>query len=217
MNIKKSYMNIEKKQNKLIIISSPSGAGKTTICKYLLRKMKNIELSISYTTRQKRVNEINGKDYFFINKNKFIELKNKNYFIESAIVFNNYYGSPFTNILKSFKKNKNILFDIDWQGAKKLRKNFNNLQIIDFFILPPNKKELKKRLELRGTNKPDEIKMRLSHAYNEVSHHDEYKHVLINDNIHKTVNNIIKIINYNFFLSSINLNVKKKLKTIKKL
>ena len=97
-------MNIEKKQNKIIIISSPSGAGKTTICKNLLKKMDSINLSVSYTTRPIRINERNKKDYFFVNNKKFLELKKKNYFIETAFVFNNYYGSPFKNIENSFKK-----------------------------------------------------------------------------------------------------------------
>ena len=92
------------KNNKLIIISSPSGAGKTTLCKLLIKKMKNINLSISYTSRAKRLNEIHGKDYYFINKKKFNELKKKNFFIETAINFNNLYGSPFVNITKSKKQ-----------------------------------------------------------------------------------------------------------------
>lgn len=208
-------MNIESLKNKIIIISSPSGAGKTTICKYLLKKMKNIELSISYTTRQFRNNEKNGKDYFFVNKEKFLNLKKNNFFIESAKVFNNFYGSPYTNITKSFKKDKNILFDIDWQGARKLRKNFDKNQIIDFFILPPNKKELKRRLEKRGRDNKQEIKMRLSHALTEIGHHNEYNYVLINDNIHKTVNYLIEIINNNILLSEIKKDVKKKLRFIK--
>jgi len=143
-------MNTEKRFKKLIIISSPSGAGKTTICKYLLKKIKKVELSISYTTRHKRINEIHGKDYYFINKEKFFTLIKKNFFIEFARVFRNHYGSPHSNINKAFKNNNHILFDIDWQGARKLRNNFPANQIIDFFILPPNKKELKRRLEKRG-------------------------------------------------------------------
>ena len=124
-------MNTEKKLNKIIIISSPSGAGKTTICRHLLKKMKNLKLSISYTTRPIRNNEKNGKDYFFIDKKKFINLKNKNYFIESAKVFNNLYGSPYSNIKNSFNNRNNVLFDIDWQGARKLRKNFDKSQEIE--------------------------------------------------------------------------------------
>tara|TARA_B100000686_G_C16445998_1_gene789502 strand:+ start:101 stop:655 length:555 start_codon:yes stop_codon:yes gene_type:complete len=181
-------------KNRIIIISSPSGAGKTTICKKILKKIKNIELSVSYTTRAKRQKEKEGKDYYFINKKKFNSLKRKNFFIETAKVFDNYYGSPKSNITNAFKNNNNILFDIDWQGAKKLRKLYNHKIIIDFFILPPNKKELKVRLEKRGRDNKNEIKKRLSLALSEISHFKEYKHVLINDKIIKTVKNIIDII-----------------------
>jgi len=208
-------MFTEKKQNKIIIISSPSGAGKTTICKYLLKKINNIELSISFTTRQKRITEKNGIDYHFINNEKFIELKKNNYFIESAKVFNNYYGSPYLNIKKAFKKNNHILFDIDWQGAKKLRKNFHSSQILDFFILPPNTKELKRRLKKRGRDNKLEIRMRLSHAMIEMSHYNDYKYILINDKIGETVNNLLNIINYNILISKLDLKIKNKLKFIK--
>lgn len=208
-------MNIEKKLNKLIIISSPSGAGKTTICKYLIKKMNNLDLSISYTTRPKRITEKNHNDYHFVDKNKFLKLKKDKFFIESAKVFNYYYGSPFTGIKKSFKKNNNILFDIDWQGARKLRKNFNNNQILDFFILPPSKRELKKRLIKRGRENSQEIQIRLSHALNEMSHFAEYKYVLINDKITETVKNLIHIINYNILISKLAIKTRKKLNTIK--
>ena len=137
-------------KKKIIIISSPSGAGKTTICKKLLTKKKNIQLSVSFTTRTKRRKEIHGVDYYFTQNKDFKKLNKKKYFIETAKVFDNFYGSPYINIKNAFKKNKHILFDIDWQGAKKLRKIFPANDIIDFFILPPNKKELKKRLERRG-------------------------------------------------------------------
>ena len=106
----------------IVIISSPSGAGKTTICKKLTKKLKSIDLSISYTTRSKRKNEINGKDYFFVSREKFLKLKKKNYFIETAKVFNNYYGSPFKNLVIASKHKNNLLFDIDWKGARKIRK-----------------------------------------------------------------------------------------------
>ena len=201
--------------NKIIIISSPSGAGKTTICKYLLKKMKNIELSISHTTRQKRINEINGKDYFFIKKDEFMKLNKQNFFIETAKVFNNYYGSPIKNIKKAFNKNYNILFDIDWQGAKKLRKKYEKSQIIDFFILPPNKRELKRRLEKRGRDNKKEIKIRLSHALNEISHHNEYKYVIINDNINLTVSTLMQIINYNLLNAKLKQQTSKKLRHLK--
>ncbi len=189
-------MSIER-INKLIIISSPSGAGKTTLCKLLIKKIKGIDLSISYTSRNKRLNEINGKDYFFVSKKKFETLKNKNYFIESAKNFNNYYGSPMRNVTQSKKRNNHLLFDIDWKGARKIRKNFKKNDIIDIFILPPSKLELKRRLIKRGRDNNNEIKLRLSYAIEEMKHYKEYKYVLINENVHKTVNEIIKIIEFN--------------------
>jgi guanylate kinase len=208
-------MNIEKKLNKLIIISSPSGAGKTTICKYLLKKIKDVDLSISYTTRQKRKNETNKKDYFFTNQDKFMQLKENNFFIETAKNFNNYYGSPYSNIENSFKKNHHILFDIDWKGARKLRSNYNKNQILDFFILPPSKRELKERLEKRGRDKKNEIDMRLSYAMSEMSHYKEYKYVIVNDKILDTVNTLMSIINYNILIAKLDHDIKKKLKFIK--
>ena len=206
-------MNIEIK-NKLIIISSPSGAGKTTICKFLLKKMNNLLLSVSYTSRKKRPNEVNKKDYFFISKNKFQKLKRKDYFIETAKNFDNLYGSPFLNIRKANKNNKNLLFDIDWKGARKIRKKIDKKKIIDIFILPPSKLELKKRLIKRGSENNNEIKLRLSYAYNEMKHYKEYKYVLINDNVNETINKIINIINYNLLIEKNNIKVEKNLKKI---
>ena len=196
-------INLKNINNKIIIISSPSGAGKTTICKYLLKKIDNVKLSISYTTRPKRKNEKNEKDYFFVNREKFNELAKKNYFVETAKVFDYYYGTPLENINKSFKKNNHILFDIDWQGAKKIRKKYDKSQIIDFFILPPNKKELKSRLEKRGRDNRREINKRLSLAVSEIKHYKEYQFVLINENIIETVNNLVKIINNSLFICEI--------------
>ena len=187
-------MNTDQK-NKIIIISSPSGAGKTTLCKLLLKKLRNINLSISYTSRNQRLNEINGKDYFFVSKEKFNKLKNKNFFIETAVNFGNHYGSPYKN-LTTLKKNQ-ILFDIDWKGARKIRKKIDRKDIIDFFILPPTIKELKKRLVKRGRDKKDDIDLRLSYAIKEISHYNEYSYVLINQNVQQTVNEIITILKTN--------------------
>ena len=188
-------------KNKLVIISSPSGAGKTTLCKLLIKKMKNINLSISYTSRNKRLNEVNGKDYFFVSKKKFESLKEKNFFIETAKNFNNLYGSPYKNINKAIKNNQHILFDIDWKGARKIRRNYNKENILDFFILPPSKSELKRRLKKRGRDNNKEINLRLSYAIDEMKHYNEYKYVLINDNVKNTVEDIIKIIEYNNLIS----------------
>ncbi|PPR49048.1 MAG: Guanylate kinase [Alphaproteobacteria bacterium MarineAlpha5_Bin5] len=205
-------MNIEQK-NKLIIISSPSGAGKTTLCKLLLKKMNNVSLSISYTSRNKKLNEINGKDYKFVNKKDFLKLKKNNYFIETAKNFNHYYGSPFNNLKKASKLNKHLLFDIDWKGARKIRNKFLKNDIIDFFILPPSVKELRKRLIKRGRDNRNEIDLRLSYALDEIKHYNEYRYILINQNIHQTTKDIIKIIEYHLFLNDnkkiLNKNLKK--------
>tara|TARA_B100000989_G_C19427284_1_gene421370 strand:- start:215 stop:844 length:630 start_codon:yes stop_codon:yes gene_type:complete len=201
-------------KSKLIIISSPSGAGKTTLCKLLIKKKKNINLSISYTSRNKRLNENEGKDYFFITRNKFNFLKKKNFFIETASNFNNLYGSPFKNIYLSEKNNCHLLFDIDWKGARKIRKNYNKNNIIDFFILPPSKLELKRRLVKRGRDNNKEIKLRLSYALAEMKHYKEYKYILINENVQKTVNEIKKIIEYHELIQDQKELLKNKLKKI---
>ena len=205
-------MNIEVK-NKIIIISSPSGAGKTTLCKMILKKVKNMILSISYTSRSKRLNEVDGKDYYFVSKEKFLKLKKSNYFIESCNNFNNYYGSPIKNIKKANLLNKNIIFDIDWKGARKIRKKFKKNDVIDIFILPPSVKELRKRLIKRGRDTNKEINLRLSYALDEIKHYNEYNYVLINQNIHNTARDIIDIIKYHELLKKndklLNIKLKK--------
>ena len=206
-------MNIEIK-NKIIIISSPSGAGKTTLCKMLVKKVKNVILSISYTSRNMRLNEVNGKDYYFVSKEKFVRLEKNNHFIETSSNFNNLYGSPIKNIRKSNALNKNILFDIDWKGARKIRKRFDSKDIIDIFILPPSVKELRKRLVKRGRDSKNEIKLRLSYALDEIKHYNEYNYVLINQNIQNTAKDIINIIKYHDSIKKNNKLLDKKLKKL---
>ena len=201
-------------ENKLIIISSPSGAGKTTLCKLLIKKMKNITLSISYTSRNKRLNETNGKDYYFVSKKKFENLKKKNFFIETATNFKNLYGSPIKNITLSKKHKKHILFDIDWKGARKIRKKYKQNEIIDFFILPPSKSELKRRLVKRGRDNNKEINLRLSYAIDEMKHYNEYKYVLINEKVQNTVKEIKRIIEYHELIIAQKKFLKTKLKKI---
>ncbi len=202
-------MNIDLK-NKFIIISSPSGAGKTTLCKLLLKKINDLSLSVSYTSRERRLNEVNGKDYYFINKSRFLKLKKENFFIETAMNFGNYYGSPYKNI----KKNNNLLFDIDWKGARKIRKKVIKDNIIDFFILPPSVKELKKRLVKRGRDNKKDIHLRLSYALNEISHYREYSYVLVNNNVKETINDIIQILKFQSIIDTNKKLTEKKLKTL---
>ena len=183
-----------KKNNKgsLIVISSPSGAGKTTITKKLLSTKKNIVLSISVTTRKPRINEVNKKDYFFVSKKKFNELIKKKSFLEYAKVFDNYYGTLKKNILNNIKQNKITILDIDWQGARQIKKKLAKYTST-IFILPPSIKELKNRLLKREKNYHF-IKKRMSKAKKEIMHWKEYDYVVVNDNLTKCLNTIRSII-----------------------
>ena len=204
-----------KKQGLFIILSSPSGAGKTTLAKKLLKNNKKIELSISYTTRKKRPLEKNKKDYNFVSEEEFEKLKKKKYFIEWAKVFNNYYGTSLIKVKKINNKGKDVLFDIDWQGSRKIKKKLGK-NVVSIFILPPSKKELIKRLKKRAQDPDHIVKQRLSFYKMELSHWKDYKYVLINKNLSDTVKKIKTIIEaerYENFVPVKNLN-KQKIKII---
>ena len=204
-----------KKQGLFIILSSPSGAGKTTLSKRLLKNNKNIELSISYTTRKKRPLEKNNKDYNFVSEEEFEKLKKKKYFIEWAKVFNNYYGTSLIKVKKINNKGKDVLFDIDWQGSRKIKKKLGK-NVVSIFILPPSKKELIKRLKKRAQDPDHIVKQRLSFYKMELSHWKDYKYVLINKNLSDTVKKIKTIIEaerYENFVPVKNL-TKQKIKII---
>ena len=180
----------------IIILSSPSGAGKTTLVKKL-SLIKNFEISISYTTRIPRLNEVNGSDYYFINSNDFDELIKKDEFLEYAKVFNNLYGSSKKKVINTLKKGKNVIFDIDWQGTKQIKDKNLEFKLITFFILPPSKKTLINRLSERENNDKSIIDERMKKFDNDIKHWDEYDYVVINDNLEICLNNIIEIINLN--------------------
>tara|TARA_Y100001935_G_C17293788_1_gene504950 strand:- start:352 stop:972 length:621 start_codon:yes stop_codon:yes gene_type:complete len=181
-----------KSNNFCIVLSSPSGAGKTTISKKLLKKDKSLCLSISCTTRPKRKGEINKKDYIFLTDHQFKEAINKNKFIEHAKVFGFKYGTLKETVNRFFEKRKDVLFDIDWQGYQQLKQS--KMEVIGIFILPPNKKELIKRLHIRARDTKEEMKKRMSLVKNEISHFPEYEYVVINKNLNKCVDQIKKII-----------------------
>ena len=181
-----------KSNNFCIVLSSPSGAGKTTISKKLLKKVKSLCLSISCTTRPKRKWEINKKDYIFLTDHQFNESIKKNKFIEHAKVFGFKYGTLKETVNKFFKKRKDVLFDIDWQGYQQLKQS--KMEVIGIFILPPNKKELIKRLHIRARDTKEEMQKRMSLVKNEISHFPEYEYVVINKNLNKCVDQIKKII-----------------------
>ena len=176
----------------LLIISSPSGAGKTTICKKLIDEVDDIDLSVSVTTRKKRKDELEGKHYFFKNEKEFRILLNENQFLEHANVFGFKYGTLQQTVLNSFKKNKDVLFDIDWQGFQQLKQS--NMEVVGIFILPPSKKELINRLKTRGRDTAKEMKKRMNLVQNEISHFPEYDYVVVNKNLKFCVNQIKNII-----------------------
>ena len=178
----------------MLVLSSPSGAGKTSICKKLLETEKSLLMSISYTTRPKRKSENDGKDYFFVKKKEFDELQSKNYFVESALVFDHFYGTPKNFIERNLKKGIDILFDIDWQGAQKLV-DYSKNDVVSIFILPPSNKILLERLKKRNEDSIEIVKKRMSKAKSEISHWIEYDYIIINDDIDKSSKEVITILN----------------------
>ena len=168
-------------KNIMVILSSPSGVGKTTLSKKIHQKFHNFKISISHTTRKPRSNEVNGVDYHFISKNHFKELVDSNCFYEYAKIFENFYGTLKDTVNESLKKN-DLLFDIDWQGTKQLSK-FKELKLIKIFLIAGDKNELKKRLIKRNQNTDAEIQKRLNSFEEDVLHWNDYDYVLINKNI----------------------------------
>ena len=181
-----------KSNNFCVVLSSPSGAGKTSISKKLLKIDKLISLSISCTTRPKRKGEIHKKDYIFLSEKKFSEAVSKNEFLEYANVFGFRYGTLKQTVDKFYKKKLDVLFDIDWQGFHQLKQT--NMEVVGIFILPPSKRELIKRLKTRARDTKSEMKKRMSMVQNEISHFPEYDYVVINKNLKSCVNQIKNII-----------------------
>ena len=182
-----------KNEGVLLVISSPSGTGKTTICKKLLDHDKNIHLSVSVTTRKKRKNEVDGIDYYFKTKKEFLNLKSERSFIENAFVFENYYGTLKSEVLEQLKNGIDVLIDIDWQGTRQITKAMKG-NLIKIFLLPPSIKELKKRLSKRNSDSIKEIDFRMSNALKEIKHYNEYDYVLINNDLNNTFEQIVKIL-----------------------
>ena len=184
---------IEIKRAMMFVLSSPSGAGKTTLTKKLANNNPNLKISISHTTRKPRPNEIDGQDYHFIDKNKFDSLIKNNNFFEYAKIFGNYYGTLKKPVLSFLNNGKDVLFDIDWQGTQQLKK-IKDLLIVTFFILPPNIATLKIRLSNRHEGQEELIKQRMKKFNEEISHWDEYNYVVVNDDLEECYNNILNII-----------------------
>lgn len=186
---------IKKRERKglMLVLSSPSGAGKTSICRKILESENDVAMSVSYTTRKKRKSEKNGIDYFFVSSDKFEKLKNESFFIEYAKVFDNWYGTPKTIVKEHINNGIDVVFDIDWQGAQKLY-SFSSTDVVSIFILPPNNKTLSRRLKSRAEDSDDTVLLRMSEAKSEISHWMEYDYVLINENLQDCVKEVLTIL-----------------------
>ena len=177
----------------MIILSSPSGAGKTTLVK-MLSKLDNFEISISHTTRQPRPNETPDKDYFFVDENEFKRIIKNEEFLEYAKVFSNFYGTTRTPVIDKLNKGKNVLFDIDWQGADQIKNKNLDYKLISFFILPPSKEILFKRLSNRDMKDKLIAEERMKQFERDVLHWINYDYVIVNDNIETCYSKIKNLI-----------------------
>ena len=184
---------LKKHKGVMLVLSSPSGAGKSSICRALLDLDRNLYLSISTTTRKKRPNEVSGIDYNFVTLDEFEYKLSQNNFIEHAKVFNNFYGTDKSIVENKINEGKDLLFDIDWQGAQQLREKMRE-DIVSVFILPPSKKELERRLKERGQDTDEVVKERMSEATAEITHWAEYDYVIINEDLNLSVKTVLGIL-----------------------
>ena len=178
----------------MIVLSSPSGAGKTTLVK-MLSKKDNYETSISHTTRQPRHDEANNKDYYFVNEDEFKRLINNQEFLEYAKVFSNFYGTTRTPVIDKLNKGKNVLFDIDWQGADQIKNKKLDYKLITFFILPPSKEVLFERLSNRDMRDKLIVEERMKQFGRDVLHWINYDYVVINNDLENCYSKIVNLIN----------------------
>jgi len=170
----------------MLVLSSPSGAGKSTIAKEILARDKNIAMSVSMTTRPKRPGEVAGRDYHFVDKADFNLMVNRREFLEYAKVFDNYYGTPSEPVLEALSAGRDVLFDIDWQGTQQIAEQARD-DLVSVFILPPSTAELERRLKKRAQDSLEVVARRMSKASDEMSHYAEYDYVLVNHDIEQSV------------------------------
>ena len=176
----------------LYVIAAPSGAGKTTLVRSLLDRNPRLKFSVSYTTREKRDTEVDGHDYFFVDEERFLQLKEAGELLESANVFGNYYGTGRTRVEQQLEKGNHVILEIDWQGARQVRESVPDC--VTIFILPPARQELERRLRDRRTDSDEVIARRLQEAHGDMSHWDEFEFVIINDELDTAVGELEAIL-----------------------
>jgi len=177
----------------MLVLSSPSGAGKTTLSRRLLESDGEITMSVSATTRKPRPGEENGKDYHFLTTEDFGVMRNKGEFLEHAKVFDNYYGTPKGPVEEALSAGRDVMFDIDWQGTQQLEESASN-DLVKVFILPPSGHELEKRLNTRAQDPPDVVAGRMAKASDEISHYAEYDYIIVNDDVEKALKELTAIL-----------------------
>ncbi len=177
----------------LFVIAAPSGAGKTTLVKELVERKPELRFSISYTTREKRVAEIEAKDYFFVQEAEFQKLEEKGELLESALVFDNHYGTSRSQVEQHLSNGNHVILEIDWQGAQQVRQS--KPDCITIFILPPSRDELERRLRDRRTDSDTVIERRLNDALGDMSHWNEFDYVIINDDLKLAVTELESVLN----------------------
>ncbi len=177
----------------MLVLSSPSGAGKTTLARRLLDTEPGIDMSVSCTTRTKRKAEVEGRDYHFVDRQTFMEMQSRNEFLEWAVVFDNYYGTPKAPVEESLKAGHDVLFDVDWQGADKLRGSAEK-DVVTVFILPPSVKALEERLKIRAEDSETVVRKRMRGASNEIQHWTEYDYVIVNHDVDQSLSAVRAIL-----------------------
>ncbi len=185
-------MNTDKHGGRLFVISAPSGAGKTSLVRALLQRRPELALSISHTTRPRRPNEVDGRDYYFVDRAQFEQLRAQSAFLESAQVFDNFYGTGATQVRERLAGGRDVLLEIDWQGARQVRAAMP--ECVSIFILPPSHAELETRLRARGTDSDAVIARRLAEAESDMSHYQEFDFVLVNEDFEQALSELDAIV-----------------------
>jgi guanylate kinase len=175
----------------LFIISAPSGGGKTTLVNALLQRLNNLKVSISHTTRAPRSGEQDGKNYFFVDEQKFLDLQGKGIFLETAKVFNHWYGTSKTWVMQELHQGVDVILEIDWQGAQRMKEQ---MDCVSIFILPPSREILQTRLQARQQDSAEVIALRMNKASQEISHYTEYDYVVVNDNFEDACEDLVSIV-----------------------